>query len=237
MSFKEIFRTIATLIYPNTCLSCGEIINEGEYFCDCCFEMLERVDLDKQCIKCGLPKGKCDCRKKIYVFDAITAPFYNKGGAQNAMYTYKFARREYVSVFFAQQMSLNVKYMYTDVCFDGICYVPLSKKSYRKRGFNQSKKIAGYMSEILKIPLVENALGCKNKRKSQHKTDADKREENVKGKYFPLKKVSGRILLVDDIKTTGATLNECAKQLLSAGAVSVYCITGLISYNTDEKKV
>ena len=237
MIFKDFLRLIITFVYPNTCLGCGDIIDEGEYFCDCCFEELQRIDLDKQCIKCGLPKGKCDCRKKVYSFDSITAPFYNKDGAQKAMYTYKFRRRKYISALFAQQMALNFKYVYSDIHFDGICYVPLSVKSYRKRGFNQSREIAVKMSEILKIPIVENALGCKMKRKSQHKVGAGKREENVKGKYYPIKQLSGRILLVDDIKTTGATLNECAKQLLSGGATSVCCITGLITYNTDKKKV
>ena len=235
MIFKELFNKIIAFVYPNYCLDCGEIIEEGEYFCDCCYELIHRINADKQCIKCGLPKGKCDCNKKVYSFSAITAPFYNKGGAQKAMYAYKFRRQKYVSEFFAEQMSLNFKYVYSDIHFDGICYVPLSSKSYRRRGFNQSREIAVKMSEILKIPLVENALGCKNKRKSQHKTKADKREENVKDKYYPLRRISGRILLVDDIKTTGATLNECAKQLLSSGAESVYCITGLITYNKDKK--
>jgi len=225
-----------SFIYPNTCLACGEIITEGEYFCDYCYEFLERTDADKQCLKCGLPKGKCDCNKEVYSFDGIIAPFYNTGGAQSAMYAFKFNRRRYVSVFFAQQMALRLKYVCKDTDFDGICYVPLSKKSYRKRGFNQSKEIAMHMSEILNIPLLSNQLGCRKKRKSQHKTAAEKRKENVKGVYYPLKKSSGRILLVDDIKTTGATLNECTKQLLSSGAASVYCITGLITYNSDKKK-
>lgn len=225
-----------SFIFPNTCLGCGEIIADGEYFCDCCYELLSRIDSDKQCIKCGLPKGKCDCNNEVYSFDGIIAPFYNKDTAQNAMYAFKFNKRKYIATFFAQQMALNFKYVYSDTPFDGICYVPLSAKSFRKRGFNQSREIAVKMAEILKIPLLDGQLGCKNKHKSQHKTSAEERKENVKGVYYPLKKASGRILLVDDIKTTGATLNACAEQLLLSGATSVYCITGLITYNRDKKK-
>ena len=229
MEIKQFFKTVISCVYPNTCLNCGEIIAEGEFFCDYCFEMLARINHDKQCIKCGLDKKDCGCKNKIYSFDAITAPFYNRGSAQSAVYTYKFQKRQYISRFLAEQMSLAAKYVFYGIEFDGICYVPLSGKSLRKRGFDQSLEIARRMSRILGIPLIENQLVCRNKKKSQHKVPLKMREKNVKDVYFSTRPISGKILLVDDIKTTGATLNECSKQLLSSGAKAVYCITALIT--------
>lgn len=226
---KELVKTLISFAYPNTCLDCGDIIPEGEYFCDCCYEMLNRINHEKQCFKCGLDKKHCDCKRVVYSFDGVTAPFYYADGAKSAVHTLKFGKRQYVAEFFAQQMSLTFKYVYSDMEFDGICYVPLSSKSFRKRGFNQSREIAGYLSDILKIPLIEGSLGCKNKKKSQHETDKSERNKNVKDIFFAKRAVRGRILLVDDIKTTGSTLDECSKRLLAAGASSVYCITGLIT--------
>lgn len=233
---KRFLKGIVTLFFPNTCLGCGEIIDEGEFFCDCCFEMLESCSLDKQCIKCGLSKKHCECKYKSFSFSGITAPFYNEGRAQRAMYTYKFRKRIYISDFFAKRISLAVKYSFHDIRFDGICYVPLSGKSLRKRGFNQSREIAYRMSEILGIPLIEEQLGCRKKKYSQHLMPKNKRFENVKGVYYPKKPCHGTVLLVDDIKTTGATLDECTKQLLKSGADAVYCAAGLISHNKYKKR-
>jgi ComF family protein len=145
------------------------------------------------------------------------------------MYAFKLGKRRYIADYFANRMAINVKYVYHDIKFDGICYVPISPKALRARGFNQSRDIAQKMSCLLEIPLIENALGAKNKKHGQHSVKGNKRETNVKGAFYPKRKIKGKILLIDDIKTTGATLNECAMQLLLAGADSVYCATGLIS--------
>ena len=127
-------------------------------------------------------------------------------------------------------MALSVKSDFHDVDFNALVYVPMPFKKELKRGYNQSRELAVRLSKILNIPLVENAIGCNEKRYSQHKVRAKHRFENVKGAFYPNLSLKGRqVLLVDDIKTTGATLDECAKSLLKAGAEEVYCVTALIS--------
>lgn len=229
MKFKNFIWDIIKMLFPNTCLGCEEIIPEGEFFCDYCFEMLERCNLEKLCLKCGQEKKNCQCDTRVFSFDGIVAPFYNVGCAQNAMYTMKFGKRKSIADLFAKQMALAVKYTFYDTKFDGICYVPLSIKSLRKRGFNQSREIAAIISKILDIPLIENQLMCCDKKKPQHKVNLDERFKNVKGVYVNCMDIKGKILLVDDIKTTGATLDECSKKLLSGGADAVYCTVGLIT--------
>lgn len=97
------------------------------------------------------------------------------------------------------------------------------------RGFNQTEVMAKIISDILGVPLI-NALKCVKFVHSQHELGIKQRRENVKDMYVPTGSLRGKsLLLVDDIKTTGATLNECAVQLLSAGADCVYCVTALIS--------
>ncbi len=231
MKWYKIF--ISTL-FPATCASCGDVIEDGEFLCDYCFEMLPKCIFDKICLKCGLTKLKCDCKRRVFHFNGSVAPFYNEGVAQEAMYAFKFRKKEYAAEFFAEQMALTVKQCYNDVSFDLITCVPLHKLRQMRRGYNQSYLLAKRISDILGIQLSQDLLGARFKRKTQHKTVLKKRFKNVKGKYFCKREVTNKtILLVDDIKTTGATLDECSKELMSFGANKVYCITGLI---TDKKK-
>lgn len=234
--FKRIFKTIISAVFPNTCVGCGEIIPEGEFLCDYCFEMIERVDLEKHCIKCGESKKNCLCKYNIFLYEGCVAPFYNDGIAKKVMYTYKLGSRVYISEFLAQKMVLALKYSYSDIKFDGICYVPITGKAFRKRGFNQCSELASRISEITGIPLLDNHLGAVNKRIGQHSVSKKERFLNVKDKFYSKRPCFGKILLIDDIKTTGATLNECSKVLLNSGAESVWCLTGLISKNKKRDK-
>ena len=235
MIIKEFFNTLKEAVFPNSCLNCGEIINEGEFLCDFCYSELNNIRVDNQCFKCGHLKKECECKSRVFSFDGVVAPFHYEGGAKKAMFAYKLGRRMYISKFFAYKMATALKYAFYDVEFHGVCYVPVTKKVFRKRGFDQSLKLATEISELLNVPLITNQLEC-NKKTGQHKTRKKERFENVKGKFRSTKKCIGNILLVDDIKTTGATLEECSKQLLSSGADSVYCVTGLITRNYKKRK-
>ena len=234
--FCKIAKSIVSAYFPNTCISCGEIIPEDEDLCEYCFEMINRCDPLKRCLKCGLNKKNCECNKKVFYFEALVAPFYNNGVAKDAMYRYKFRKRESNADYFAKQMALCVKTEYKNIEFDGITYVPLSKLKSFSRGFDQCEVLARKMSEILDIKFLPDSSKCKHKRKSQHETPLSERVNNVKGRYsFNYSNYGRTLLLVDDIKTTGATLQECTKQLLLSGADRVYCVTGLITENKKKK--
>ncbi len=224
----QIFRAVISAFYPNSCMCCGDIIPESEQLCDYCFCMLDRSELDKFCLKCGSPKKLCSCKKRVFHFDLTIAPFYNSGIAKRLMHRFKFRRKEHIGKFFARYMVLSVKQYYSDIDFDNIIYVPAEKKTVRKRGYNQSKVLAENMSEILKIPILDNAIFCHHKKYVQHKLALKYRFENVKDIYYSNKSLNGKtVLLVDDIKTTGATLDACSKVLYASGAQRVYCVTGL----------
>ncbi len=234
----ELFKTLISVFYPNVCYGCGEVLENEEYFCDYCFEMLERLPVDKICLKCGLPKKKCECSKYIFHFDGVAAPFRNSGVAKKAMYAFKFSRKNYIARFLAEQMALTVKQRYNDIDFDFITYVPMTKRNIRQRGYNQSYVLAKLLSEILEIPIGIDVLKCSNrKRKTQHELLRKDRFKNIKDKFYCNKNLNNKkILLVDDIKTTGATFDECAKQLFSCGADRVFCIAGLITFKSEDIK-
>lgn len=232
----QIFNALLNAFFPNVCISCGKIIEDNEYLCDYCHEKLPSIDFTKNCIRCGLPKNKCECNNRVFYFNGTVAPFYNKESAQSAMYKFKFSRATNNAKFFSEQMALTIKNVYRDVKFDGVTYVPLTLRRYLKRGFNQSALLAKQISNFLDLPYLDGLLYRKKNKIEQHKiNDIKERFKNVEGLYGGKYKIKGNILLVDDIKTTGATLNECAKQLILNGADNVYCITGLITYNRKDK--
>ena len=222
--FKIIKNNIISTIYPKKCICCGEIIDEDQFLCDFCNKNIERINLDDFCFDCGYEKSECVCKYNVYRFNSVISVFKNIDFAQKAYYSYKFGRKQHCSKFFAEQISDAVKSYYKEIKFDCICYVP----SYKRHQYNHSLYIAEDVCEIMSIPLDKDLLKCVKKTKKQHKSSIKERLNNVDGKYFAEKNIDGKtILLIDDIKTTGATLDECSKVLLFARADSVYCATAL----------
>lgn len=230
----QVFKAVIDAIFPQKCISCGSVIGNDDFLCEYCYAKIERIDFSKVCRKCGLPKKQCECKNRVFHFNSVIAPFSSGDVAKAAMYRFKFKKLASYSKFFAQEMAKTVKMFYNDTTIDAIAFVPMHPLKYLQRGFNQSEQLAKRLSKIFNIPLYDRVLSVKYNAKRQHNMSHKERFQNVKGMYKYNYKVTGKnILLVDDIKTTGATVDECAKQLLLAGANEVYCITALI---TEHKK-
>ena len=232
----ELAKDILSAFYPNTCAGCDTVISENEFLCDYCMSMIERTDLSKFCFKCGNSKKSCKCTKYVYHYNGCAAPFYNEGIAKRVMYSYKFRKNEKNSEFIVRQMALCVKQGFYGVDFNAVCCVPIELRKGLKRGYNQSAVLAKSLAKLLDLPFYDGVLGCQGKKHLQHETTGKERFENVKNAFYvkiPIKNKT--VLLVDDIKTTGATLSECAKQLLAAGSNNVYCITALVTDNKEKK--
>ncbi len=231
-TFKKFFGELLSAIYPNKCICCDNIIDNGKNMCNNCESNIERVNLDNICLDCGLEKSNCVCKYNIYRFNALISVFENNGLARKAYYSYKFGKKQFYSTFFADAMSDAIVKCYSDIEFDFVCYVP----SYHKNKFNHSGYLAKRISNKLNIPLLDDMLNCTQKAKQQHKSSFKERLNNVEGKYTSNYRINDKVvLLVDDIKTTGATIDECTKILLFAGAKSVYCVTALSTVNNVEK--
>lgn len=229
MSISHIFNAVLGTVYPRQCVCCGHRIADEEEICLPCRHWLERMHPEKRCFSCGLEKQHCQCTSCTYHFEKIVAPFYNAGLSQRGFYRLKFSRRPHYARFFAREMAKTVHTEYYGMNFDAICYVPISRKHLRRRGFNQSMILAKELGKILKIPVLYDAIICRFSGKTQHEQDWNSRFRSIRNKYEVGMEVSGNILLVDDIKTSGATLDECARELLFAGADKVYCVAALIS--------
>ena len=230
--FKSFFNELLSAVYPNKCICCGAIIEEGKFLCDKCDKEIDRVKLDEFCFDCGFEESQCVCKYNVFRFSSSVSVFNNGGIAKEAYYNYKFKKRQQYSDFFATQVCEVVNKCYGDINFDLICSVP----SFQKHGFDHSGYIARKAAKLLNIYYDSDLLRCVKRIKKQHKSTIKERLNNVDGKYCATRKVTdANVLLIDDIKTTGATLDECARTLLFAGANSVHCVTVLSGAVSVEK--
>jgi competence protein ComFC len=186
------------------------------------------------CVACGIEKGVdgylCpDCRKEMGAlragqfaamgFQAVSAYEYC-GLAASLVQRYKYSDDKWLCAFMASAMAKACDMTNADV----ICHVPLHDKRRKSRGFDQAEQLAKRLSELTGKPIVR-AIKRVRHTPTQTKLSAAERQENVRGAFESLCPISGRIALVDDVLTTGATAAECAGVLLKSGAQSVVILT------------
>ena len=218
-------------LYPNKCIACGEIIDDDKPLCDYCLIRINNINFENLCKRCGYEKEYCICGFREFHFSGITCAYKNKGIARNAYYTYKFDKRREFAPFFAQKTADAVIRTFGGIKFDAVCCVPTARRSVLKRGFDHNEIIARRIAVILKAKFLDGVLRARHLRPMQHNSALSKRLENVRGKYYTVGNIkASRVLLFDDIFTTGATLDECAKELMFAGAREVYCASVLSTY-------
>lgn len=234
---KEILKSALDVFYPIKCCSCGEITENGDDICAACREQLEYINPDKRCKVCGKEKNACDCATYVHRYKELAAVFRYEGTAKRIMLRYKSSLKSHISDFFAKEMALCIARDYRNYPLDVICYVPVSKSSYNKRGFNQSKLIAKKLSKIFDLCL-DSSLKIRYKRVPQHKSKSrTERLVNSRNKYVCKGDLTDKtVLLIDDISTTGATLDDCTRALLFAGAKEVYCAVAMVTSVKRDKR-
>ena len=226
---------IFSIFYPNRCVGCKEIVDNDFYLCCDCEKNIERFDTNKRCKICGLDKENCTCKKSIYYFDGAVCVYKNTDIARNAVYSYKLGRRQANASFLAQEMANSIKKEFYDIQFDAIIGVPTTIKSRLKYGFSPVDELCFALEELLSVKFLKGVLKCRRFNRTQHYLDFARRFENAGKKFYCDCKIDAKtILLVDDIKTSGATLSHCARQLKFAGAQKVYCVTALASVTKNK---
>lgn len=221
----------AELIAPSSfkCLNCGCEIFDDSGFCGNCKK--ETVyNNGKVCPRCGVGIdgeeeycGNC-AFDKIY-FDKGYSVFSYEGAIKNAILKMKFANMGRYAKVLARYLTFMVKK--ENITFDIVCYTPMTPKAKRQRGYNQSQLLAEYLCDYLdKQDAFTHALIKIKETARQESLSRADRKTNLIGAYKVAADVKGkRVLVIDDVKTTGSTLNECAKALKLKGAVSVECLT------------
>lgn len=224
-----ILNKISKFFFPDRCAFCGDL-SSGALVCDECIDKVEEcLIVGETCLKCGNVKQKCDCNRINYLFSGTVGAFYNIGIAKQGVYGIKMANRPFAAKYFGKKMAEDFKERFK-ILPDIVCSVPCGKKTLRERGYNHADLLGSAVANNFSVKYNGKILKKIKNNKPQHTLAASERSRNVKGVYKATMNLEGKtVLLVDDIKTTGSTLNECAKQLRLNGAKEVYCAVALIS--------
>lgn len=208
--FDKILRQICTVpivsIYPQTCGICGKI-NENS-LCKKCEKNLKKQS-ENQIIKDGE-------EIEYKYFNELMYIFKYEGQIRKIILEYKFNEKAYIYLTFVNFLLKNEKIFENIKSYDTIIPVPISKKRQKERGYNQSLLIAREISNQTNLKLVNNCLIKTKNIVEQSKLNKEDRRQNIQGVYklqnMQLIK-NKKILLIDDIYTTGSTVNECSKIL------------------------
>ncbi|MDE6722600.1 MAG: hypothetical protein K2J55_00200 [Eubacterium sp.] len=211
--------------FTKRCAMCGEVICFDEELCDECRSLPEIPEL--VCFKCGCSKQDCRCKKnqKEAEYKAVVAPFYYEGSVSRAILNMKMNEMPKLINLQGKHLANTVKTYYEDIDFDFITFVPMRREDKANRGYNQAELLANVVSKECGIPL-KDVLVKKRKTKMQKRQKAKERFANMYNAFDVKEAVDvmdKKILLIDDVKTTGATLTSVALTLKAYGASSVYC--------------
>ncbi len=213
-----------------TCDVCGnELVSKTRYrLCGECIESLPFIE-GHRCLACGIPlKDEADycnrCIRDRGEFIKNRAPFVYTGDVRRLVYALKFGKKKYIAQTLGALMA--DEYLKSAMDADIIVFVPMTQKEEKDRGFNQSELLAMEVGSRLNISVLP-ALAKIKDTSPQKKLSGIERKSNLEGAFACLfEEVKGRkILLIDDIFTTGATANECSKVLLKAKAREVSVLT------------
>lgn len=215
------------LFFPNVCPFCDEFIPYDVLCCTSCFDNALWAD-EYICNVCGKPYEKCFCRNEYMLYyDRCVCAAYYKDSIKKSVHNMKFHSSIHSAELFGRILADRLKELRLDNTAEVIVPVPMSRVQLKKRGYNQAELIAGTISSGLGIPVDSNALIRYEAQTAQHLLDANERAEAVKLQYDINEEnnVCGKeILLVDDVLTTGSTLNYCAYLLKEKlGAKGIIC--------------
>lgn len=223
---KNFFAVVFNILFPNHCIICKNIIQSDKinYICLDCINKLSYIHRDDyiRCNRCGriidTKDSTCICSYENIYFDECKSMLYYDDKTSNLIHKMKFSHRYLICKDFAVMLSFYYKDYINK--FDAVSFVPLGKNRLLERGYNQSELIARHISKIINIPLIENIIIRKKESKPLSMIKGKELREkaiknafkiNQKYEFDDNKKIN--ILIIDDVFTTGSTLNEMSLEL------------------------
>jgi len=231
---------LISILFPGDCRICGQLLVDSRRvpICDECFAAFQRVP-QPSCEICGWPLPGLErkegeqplcpiCRDKTYSFDFARSFGIYEGPLIRAILLLKFEQIEPLGKWFAERLAELVQSQPQMMAADVIVPVPLHRQRKRERGYNQAALLSKPLANRLRLPHKALLLMRTRARPDKRILSLEERWESVRGAFAtrPGSQVDNlRVLLVDDVMTTGATLDACARTLREAGAKSVIGLT------------
>lgn len=207
----RLYYALLELLFPRKCILCGKLLDRNEQdLCRTC-----RVEAPEY------PIGK----DRLQFLDSFTAVWYYEGNVRGSLLRYKFYHRSNYANGYGRILAMKLLQAQPEG-FDCITWVPVSFLRSLRRGYDQGELLARAVGKELGIKPVPLLKKVRHNRPQSGLSDAAMRRANVLGVYRVRNReqIAGkRILLLDDILTTGSTAGECARVLLTAGATEVHC--------------
>lgn len=218
------------LLYPHVCPFCGRVTAED--ICNECRIKLNYIE-EPRCMRCSKPlrseeREYCyDCEKHTHVYERGYALWVHSGGVQRAIYQFKYHNQRIYSRFFGKELLSRYGQAVMRWEITTIIPIPLSRKRRRIRGFNQAELLARELGRGLGIPVDAKNLVRVRDTSPQKKMDARGRSLNLKYAFAwkGKRRIFGNVLLIDDIYTTGSTIDAAARVLKRHGAGKIYFLT------------
>ncbi len=221
-------------VYPRRCVFCDGLLRRKEKFlCSSCRKKQLQIVTEPRCKKCGkqiltAEQEYCyDCSHFSHAFDYGRGLFLYQEPLKSAVMRFKFSGRKEYGQYFGRIMQIQSADFLNHIKPEVIIPVPIHKKKFYTRGYNQAEVLARELSRGLSIPVRTDLVLRKKFTKAQKELGKKERKKNLE-KAFQVKKEIAFyecVLLVDDIYTTGSTIHAIAKKLKESGVKKVYFIS------------
>jgi len=207
----KLYDLFMNLLFPPKCILCGKLLKSNEQ--DLCREC--RVDSPEY----------PDRKENLQFLDSFTAVWYYEGNVRRSLLRYKFYNYRSFAAGYGRLLAMKLLQAHPDG-FDTLTWIPVSRLRKFHRGYDQVELLAKAVGRELGLEPVLLLKKVRHNRPQSGLNDASKRRANVLGVYQEVdrERIYGkRLLLLDDILTTGATAGEAARVLLTAGAKEIHC--------------
>ena len=232
---KKFLKSVEDVLYPDIprCVKCGKDLLDG-YFCEKCIKDFHE-NVGNRCANCSRPTVSPDdvvcerCKTQSNVFDKAFSPIIYKGTALGLLLAFKYNERRDLGKFFVDYMEKEYEKV-PDIDF--ILPVPMWRGKEKDRVYSTAHELGELLSKRVDKPIKCDLVEKIRDTGTQTSLSREERQENVKGCFSVLDKKeikNKKILIVDDVYTTGATANELARVLKKAKADKIYVLTATIA--------
>ncbi|MBR2187351.1 MAG: ComF family protein [Lachnospiraceae bacterium] len=232
-SKDSLFEVVLDILYPRHCAVCDELLPfGGGLVCIGC----ERKPLPvsgPRCMKCGRMLGSdreeycSDCREVIHFYDRAFSVFVYNDVMQQSIYRFKYRGKQEYADFYGESIVRYLGREIESLGADALIPVPLHKDRQKKRGYNQASLIAKKLSKLTGIRLEDDLVRRVAATRPQKNLNREERRKNLKRAFLLSRNIVKltRVIIVDDIYTTGSTVDEMSLLLKEAGVREVYVVT------------